>query len=117
MSMRSYHHELILFALRRNPTLVVDLLRGTGVQLPEFDKIYVEHSANSLGPGSQGDLARLCAAKARADMVIKLLELRFGPVSGATRDCVYCADETQLHTIIERALTAHTCEEALATMH
>jgi hypothetical protein len=62
------------------------------------------------------DIVRLSAAGARSDTALKLLELRFGPVTEATQNCVHRADEAQLHATIERALTAQTLDEALAPL-
>jgi predicted transposase/invertase (TIGR01784 family) len=63
------------------------------------------------------DLAARCAeaeAKGEARVVLKLLGLRFGPPSAATRTCVEAATLEQLDAWAERVLTAQTLDEVLA---
>ncbi len=54
-------------------------------------------------------------AEGKADLVLKLLALRYGAVPDTTHAQVRAADNAQLDAIAERILQAKTLEEALAT--
>ena len=48
------------------------------------------------------------------EVVVKLLTLRFGPLTEAIETLVRSAEGTQLDAVVERILTVQTLEEALA---
>jgi hypothetical protein len=78
----------------------------------------------SLGFEYQSDFARRYygqgkaegKAEGRVEIVLKLLALRFGPVSEAVQACVHRAQEAQLDAVVERVLTAQTLEEVLGSL-
>ncbi|MCA9708318.1 MAG: DUF4351 domain-containing protein [Myxococcales bacterium] len=51
----------------------------------------------------------------KAEILLKLLSLRFGPLDGATRARVEAAPPEQLDAWAERVLSAPTLADALAT--
>jgi hypothetical protein len=55
-------------------------------------------------------------AEGRVEIVLKLLALRFGPLSEAVQACVHRAEEAQLDAMVARVLTAQTLEEALGSL-
>jgi hypothetical protein len=72
---------------------------------------------NSLGFEYQSDFARKYVAQGRAEgraeMVLKLLTLRFGPVEDGIQERVRAAGDSQLDTLAKELLTAHTLEDVL----
>ena len=78
----------------------------------------------SLGFEYQSDFARRYygqgkaegKAEGRVEIVLRLLALRFGPLSEAVQARVHRAEEAQLDAVVERVLTAHTLEEALGSL-
>jgi len=74
----------------------------------------VEATLNSLGYEYQSDFARRYLAQGRVEVVVKLLTLRFGPLTEAIETLVRSAEGTQLDAVVERILTVQTLEEALA---
>ena len=81
----------------------------------------LEAAMNSLGYEYQSDFARRYVAQGRmegkvegrVEIVLKLLALRFGPLSEGAQACVRDAPGAQLDAVVERVLTARTLEEAL----
>jgi hypothetical protein len=75
---------------------------------------------NSLGYEYQSDFARRYVAQGKAEgrveLVLRQLELRFGPLTEAVQARVHNAQDAQLDTVAERVLTAQTLEEALAPL-
>lgn len=83
---------------------------------------------NSLGYEYQSDFARRYVAQGRAEgriegktegwveAVLKLLALRFGPLTEAVQARIGKAREAQLDAVVEAVLTAQTLEEALAPL-
>ncbi len=75
---------------------------------------------NSLGYEYQSDFARHYygqgKAEGRVEMVLKLLALRFGPLSETVQACLHRAQEAQLDAVFERALTVRTLEDALGAL-
>jgi hypothetical protein len=75
---------------------------------------------NSLGFEYQGDFARRYVAEGRAEgraeIVLKLLALRFGPLSEPAMLRVKGAKDAQLDAVAERLLVAQTLEDALAPL-
>jgi hypothetical protein len=104
-----------------------------------FDLILISFSANapeaieatmvknSLGYEYQSDFARRYVAQGEAqgrlegrmegrmDIILKLLAMRFGPLTEAAQTRVRGAQDSQLDTLAERMLTAPTLEEALGS--
>jgi hypothetical protein len=80
-----------------------------------------ETAMNSLGYEYQGDFSRRYygqgkaegKAEGRMELILKLLTLRFGPLTEATQARVRGAQDAQLDAVAERLLTAMTLEEAL----
>jgi len=78
---------------------------------------------NSLGYEYQSHFARRYVAQGEAqgrlegriDIILKLLALRFGPLTEAAQTRVRGAQDSQLDTLAERMLTAPTLEEALGS--
>jgi hypothetical protein len=68
---------------------------------------------NSLGFEYMSDFARKYVAQGRAEMVLKLLALRFGPVADGIQERIRVAGDAQLDTLAKELLTAHTLEEVL----
>lgn len=52
-------------------------------------------------------------AKGRAELVIKLLALRFGLLTETVQRSIRCAQRDKVDAVAERMLTANTLEEAL----
>ena len=81
----------------------------------------LETTMNSLGYEYQSDFARRYVAQGKAEgkaegrveLILKLLALRFGPLSDAAQTRVRSAQDPQLDAIAERMLTAQTLQEAL----
>jgi hypothetical protein len=107
-----------------------------------FDLLYTAFSTNapevltavmknSLGFEYQSDFARRYVAQGQADglkqgraegkaegrveLLLKLLALRFGPLTAETQICVSGAQEANLDALAAQMLTAQTLEEALET--
>ena len=53
----------------------------------------------------------------RAEIILKQLALRFGPLPEAAQTRVRSAQDAQLDTVAERILTAQSREEALAPLY
>jgi predicted transposase YdaD len=82
---------------------------------------------NSLGYEYQSHFARRYVAQGEAqgrlegrmegrmDIILKLLAMRFGPLTEAAQTRVRGAQDSQLDTLAERMLTAPTLEEALGS--
>ena len=94
------------------------------VSLSESAPGVLEATMNSLGYEYQSDFARRYVAQGKAEgraegrveLVLKLLELRFGPLTGAVQARVHNAQDAQLDTVAERVLTTQTLEEALGPL-
>ena len=83
---------------------------------------------NSLGYEYQSDFARRYFGQGKAEgrvegktegrveMVLKLLLLRFGPLTEAAQDRVRSAGDAQIDAVAERLLTAKTLQEALGPL-
>jgi Domain of unknown function (DUF4351) len=92
----------------------------------------LEATMNSLGYEYQSDFARRYVAQGRAEgqaegrvegktegrveMVLKLLLLRFGPLTDAAQGRIRSAGDAQIDALAERLLTAKTLEEALGEL-
>jgi hypothetical protein len=84
----------------------------------------LEATMNSLGYEYQSDFARRYVAQGRAEgktegrveIVLKLLALRFGPLTEAVQVRLCSAQSAQLDVVAERVLTAQTLEEALGPL-
>ena len=76
---------------------------------------------NSLGFEYQSDFARRYygqgkaegKAEGRVEIILKLLALRFGPLTDAVQARVRSAQDAQLETVAEQMFTAKTLEEAI----
>ncbi|HEY8471424.1 MAG TPA: Rpn family recombination-promoting nuclease/putative transposase [Natronosporangium sp.] len=78
-----------------------DALHGLVAKLgPEAEEAYVT-------------TAEMLRAEGRAETLVQLLTLRFGPLSPATVDTVYAASADQLEAWTGRVLTAATLEDVL----
>jgi hypothetical protein len=81
----------------------------------------LEATMNSLGYEYQSDFARRYVAQGKAEgrlegrmeIVIRLLDSRFGPLPEASHARIRGARDAQLDAVAERVLTAQTLEEAL----
>ncbi|MFL6605209.1 MAG: DUF4351 domain-containing protein [Steroidobacteraceae bacterium] len=79
---------------------------------------------NSLGYEYQSDFARRYVAEGKAEgrmegrveLTLKLLALRFGPLTEVTQTRVRSAHDAQLDRIAHRMLTAQTLEQALSPL-
>jgi len=80
----------------------------------------LEVTMNSLGYEYQSDFARRYfgqgKTEGRVEMVLKLLLLRFGPLTEAVRSRLSSAPDAHLDAVAERILTAQTLEEALGPL-
>ena len=80
----------------------------------------LEATMNSLGYEYQSDFARRYVAQGktegRVEMVLKLLLLRFGPLTEAVQSRLSSAPDAHLDAVAERILTAQTLEEALGPL-
>jgi predicted transposase YdaD len=97
----------------------------------------LEATMNSLGYEYQSDFARRYVAQGKAEgrvegkvegraegkvegrveLTLKLLALRFGPLTEGDQTRVRSAQDAQLDAIAERLLTAQTLEEALGPLY
>jgi hypothetical protein len=83
-----------------------------------------EATMNSLGYEYQSDFARRYygqgkaegKAEGRIEIILKLLALRFGPLTEAVQARVRGAQDAQLDAVAERMLTAKTLEEAVSQL-
>ena len=79
-----------------------------------------EATMNSLGYEYQSDFARRYVAQGKAEgrmeIILKLLALRFGPLTEAVQARVRGAQDAQLDAVAERMLTAKTLEEAVSQL-
>ena len=75
-----------------------------------------ETAMNSLGFEYQSNFARRYVAEGRAEIILKLLTLRFGPVSETVQARVRSADSAQIHSVTELMLTAQTLEDTLSPL-
>jgi len=79
---------------------------------------------NSLGFEYQSNFARRHfgqgkeegRAEGRAEVVLKLLALRFGPLNEGIQARIQRARDTQVDAVVERVLTARTLEEVLGAL-
>ena len=71
---------------------------------------------NSLGFEYQSDFARRYVAQGRVEIVLKLLTLRFGPLTESVQARVGGGGNVQLDAVVERILIAQTLEEALSPL-
>lgn len=79
---------------------------------------------NSLGYEYQSDFARRYygqgkaegKAEGRIEIILKLLALRFGPLTEADQTRVRGARDAQLDAVAERMLTAETLEEVVSQL-
>ena len=83
---------------------------------------------NSLGFEYQSDFARRYVAQGRAEgrvegrtetrveIILKLLTLRFGPLTDSVQARVRGGGNVQLDAVLERVLTAQTLEETLSPL-
>jgi predicted transposase YdaD len=55
-------------------------------------------------------------AEGRMELILKLLALRFGPLTEASQARVRGAQDAQLDAVAERMLTAKTLEEAVSPL-
>jgi Domain of unknown function (DUF4351) len=100
------YHDVILISLSQNA--------------PEA----LEATMNSLGYEYQSDFARRYVAQGKAEgraegrveLILKLLALRFGPLTEAARTRVSGAQDVQLDALAERMLVARTLEETLGAL-
>ena len=80
----------------------------------------IEATMNSLGFEYQSDFARRYVAQGKAEgrveMILKLLFLRFGPLTEAVQDHVRRARDAQIDAVAERMLTAQTLDEVLSPL-
>ena len=84
----------------------------------------IEATMNSLGFEYQSDFARRYVAQGRAEgkaegrveMILKLLVLRFGPLTQSVQDHVRGAQGAQVDAVAERMLTAQTLDEVLSPL-
>jgi hypothetical protein len=76
----------------------------------------LEATMNSLGFEYQSPFARRYVAVGRMEIILKLLALRFGPLTEAAQTRVRGAKDAQLDAVAERILTAQTLEEALGPL-
>jgi hypothetical protein len=82
----------------------------------------IEATRNSLGYEYQSDFARRYVAEGKAEgkaegrmeLILKLLESRFGPLTQAVQARVRSANSVQIDTVADRILTAQTLEEVLS---
>ena len=99
--------------------LYLDLIQ---ISLSKNIQEVFETAMNSLGYEYQGDFARRYygqgkaegKAEGRIELILKLLALRFGPLTEAAQARVRGAQDAQLDAVAERMLTAKTLEEALS---
>jgi hypothetical protein len=56
-------------------------------------------------------------AEGRVEIILKVLEFRFGPLTEANQTSVRGAQDAQLDTVSERMLTAQTLQEALGSLY
>ena len=79
-----------------------------------------ETAMNSLGYEYQGDFARRYygqgKVEGRMELILKLLALRFGPLTDAAQARIRGAQDAQLDAVAERMLTAKTFEEAVSQL-
>jgi hypothetical protein len=79
----------------------------------------LEASMNSLGFEYQSAFARRYfyqgKAEGRAELILKQLTLRFGPLPEAAHARLLNMQDAQLDAVAERVLTARTLDEALGT--
>jgi hypothetical protein len=68
---------------------------------------------NSLGFEYQSNFARKYVAQWRAEMLLELLTLRFGPLTQSVQEQVRAVDDSQLHSLAKELVTAHTLEDVL----
>ena len=80
----------------------------------------LEATMNSLGYEYQSDFARRYfgqgKAEGRAEIVLKQLLLRFGPLTEAIEGRVRSANNEQIDAVAERVITATTLQEALGPL-
>ena len=84
----------------------------------------IETTMNSLGFEYQSDFARRYVAQGRAEgrtetrveIILKLLTLRFGPLTDSVQARVRGGGNVQLDAVLERVLTAQTLEETLSPL-
>jgi hypothetical protein len=90
------------------------------ISLSERVRREVLQVLNSLGFEYQSDFARKYVAQGiaegRLEIILKLLTLRFGELTDATRSRLRKAPDAQLDSVAERVLTAQTLDEALEAL-
>jgi hypothetical protein len=103
-------------------------LDGILISLAQSTPEAFEATMNSLGYEYQSDFARRYYGQGKAEgrmegktegrmeIILKLLALRFGPLTEAAQARVRRAQDAQLDAVAERMLTAKTLEEALSQL-
>jgi hypothetical protein len=86
------------------------------ISLSENAPEAIETAMNSLGFEFQSDFARRYVAQGRMETVLRLLALRFGPLTEAAQARIRNAQDAHLVAVTERLLTAQTLEEALGPL-
>ena len=71
---------------------------------------------NSLGYEYQSDFARRYVAEGRAEVVLRLLTLRFGALAEEIQLRIRGAQDAQWDAMVERLLTAQTLEAVLSPL-
>jgi Domain of unknown function (DUF4351) len=92
--------------------------------LSEHAQEAIRDTMNSLGFEYQSDFARRYVAQGRSEgrtegrleIVLRLLTLRFGPLTEAVQTRIRGAGDAQLDAVAERLLTVQTLEAALSPL-
>jgi hypothetical protein len=103
--------DLILRSLPKNVSGELEVTMGGSLGF-EYQSDFARHY---YGQGKAEGKAE-GAAEARVEIVLRLLALRFGPLSEAVQACVHSAQEAQLDAVVERVLTAQTLDEVLGSL-
>ena len=98
------------------------------ISLSEHAQEAIRDTMNSLGFEYQSDFARRYVAQGRSEgraegktegrleIVLRLLTLRFGPLTETVQTRIRGAGDAQLDAVAERLLTVQTLEEALSPL-
>ena len=104
------YHDLILISLSENAPEALETTMNP----------LTNPFMNSLGFEYQSDFIRrhFCQGKVegRVEIVLKLLALRFGPLSEAVQARVRSAQYMEIDAVVERILTAQSLEETLSSL-
>jgi Domain of unknown function (DUF4351) len=110
------YHDLILLSLSENAQEALEAAMNSLGYEPRSELLRRWIAQGKAEGKAEGKVEGRAEGRAegRVEIVLKLLALRFGPLTELVRVRIQGAEDAQLDAVAERVLTAQTLEEALA---